>query len=264
MTRFRPKSVRSAKQQQQSLNALKLTSTTKENKENTPPGASVLRNHGSKEAILAKTKIQLDNTQRKVRHLKTRNGTLKEKLAITKTDAKVAGKSLEASERQRVIVVEEKTRLEAHLVAQQTTSQELSSQLMQERQEHRDKVEKLSKRLRRRDGMQKRAVEQAATKTRAEGAFKLMQKKSYTAKTRKLARMLVANGCARSKVGHILSDVGKELGVPLVGGLSHELSLRDMLARKCNLDLRSVNLKVSRKFSLWYRILTKFSTYHKC
>ncbi|KAF8961286.1 hypothetical protein BDZ97DRAFT_1664412 [Flammula alnicola] len=71
----------------------------------------------------------------------------------------------------------------------------------------------MKKRLLRAEQVRKDAVKRA--KLASKPTFKLIHKRSYSTTSRKLMRMLVASGCARAKVGQVLSNVSAEFGVKM-------------------------------------------------
>jgi len=140
---------------------------------------------------------------------------LKSKISASKERELETKRKLEISEQQQQVSVQHRQELMKQLAQEQHTRQELWQLFLRQKKEHRDKVEGWKKRLKRAEKVRVNAVERAqrGVRTSKSAAFKVMQKRAYSTATRKLLRLLVANGCARAKAGQVLTLLAAQFGV---------------------------------------------------
>ncbi|KAF8951787.1 hypothetical protein BDZ97DRAFT_1778312 [Flammula alnicola] len=206
------------------------------------PAQEKVSNRGppSPRKALAETKNKLANTQRKVRRLIRKQDTLQQTVQSMKESNTMLSKKLEVAEQHRETLEKQKDRLETRLAAEIKAHHELKQQVMQERREHREEIRAFKKRHLRADQVREHAIKRARRESKPP-TFKLMNKRAYSVTSRKIMRMLVASGCARSKVGHVLSGLAAELGVKMNSGRSasrrtvSRAVLEGYIAAKCQI-----------------------------
>jgi len=181
------------------------------NKENPPKGAPKAQVAIAASQPLQDLKQKLENTQRKVRHLDKKIGALKRGKAEAIVQEKIMKTRLALMERDRNALAQRNLGIQEALKQSEKLCSDLERQLSDELKRHRSELEKYKKRLKRAQKVRDHLA-QAKVTTRTPG-LSLIHKRTYTETARKMMRMLVQSGCARSKVGKVLDGLAKEMGV---------------------------------------------------
>jgi chromosome segregation ATPase len=161
--------------------------------------------------LLQDLKQKLDNTQRKVRHLNQRIGTLKKGKAMAVIQEKKMKTRLALTERDLNAVAQQNLSLQEALNQSEKLCHDLEHQLSEGLKRHRSELEKYKKHLKRAQKVRDR-LSQSKVMARSP-RLSLVHKRTYTETARKMIRMLVQSGCARSKVGIVLEGLAKEMGM---------------------------------------------------
>jgi len=187
------------------------------NKENPPkePAKSCLRN--ASEPVLRDTKNRLINTQRQVQYFKKKSNELREKATVWKEKAKDTWRRLTDSEMARITAVNTTKKTELALKTEKRSRYNLQQTFTKKHRAQREEVEKYKKRLKRADKVREGAVKKAESRGKALGQKlakcpPLFKNHTYSVDARKMMRMLVQSGCARSKVGPILKQLAVQFG----------------------------------------------------
>ncbi|KAF8804592.1 hypothetical protein BYT27DRAFT_7259078 [Phlegmacium glaucopus] len=164
-------------------------------------------------SALSECKKKLANTQRRNRHLVKQKENLKEANSILKNEASSCKKKI--------------VTLEYLKVSAMNSNNDTQKVLQLEREEHRealraatDRLALLQREIRQlkkqidRGKVKREQMAKRARRTSKPG-FKLMQGGSYSVEARKLSRLMVQSGCARSKVGMLIRSIGELFNVKI-------------------------------------------------
>ncbi|KAJ7268350.1 hypothetical protein C8J57DRAFT_1228063 [Mycena rebaudengoi] len=169
---------------------------------------------------------ELQKAQRKIRHLRSSQDNVKEKLGTLQIKAT----QLEAELKRKVADGERVAKRNAELQAMATF--ELSrekgkfSTALDANEGLRDQNRALQKRIERSAGVLNRSIERAQKKPQI---YKLTHRGTFTAHARQLARTMVGSGCSRAKVGPLMQKIGDIFGIKIPRAMSSRTVSRAVL-----------------------------------